>query len=411
MSSVGSSWLAGLLAFFSVSLLAAPALGQGQLWIVDGFGGGDYLELQPAIDAASDGDTILLRKFNQVYSGAVVDGKSLVIVGGIWTAPYGWRGAELEDLTVRNLASDQQVTLRNFWATEWIELESNTGPVWLDYAHAGDRYSFPFGPTQSAITIRDCLSVMLTRCQAFGPRSAPGNALTSIRSDVYSYYCELQGRTGADYFSSDPVDGPAGVQIVSGRLFDSGSTIVGGVGVDYEEDCSGAVVGDGGPGLLLGLDSPDVHLLGTVLQGGEGGECGYWVSGDDGPPFDVRSGTLTFLPEPPRLLWVDSPMMSGSNRTFHYMGEPGDYVIWASAAGPYATRLLRFRGALLLDASMQFQPWGFVTAWGGLDISLPITQPAPGTAYSVYAQVGALDTSFKLRLSSGTVLTVMTVGP
>ena len=131
-------------------------------------------------------------------------------------------------------------------------------------------------------------------------------------------------------------------------------------------------------------------------------------TGADGPPFLVQTGTLTtFAGETYRSLSVDSPIQGGQPAVFHYAGEPGDFVVWATSSGHYASRLFRWRGILLLDASLQFQLMGFVDAQGELDITVPVNAPPPGTAYSLFSQVAALDSVLQFRLTSGTVLTVL----
>lgn len=58
-------------------LLSVPPAAQGQLWHVAMDGSGDFEGLQEAIDAAADGDTLLLAPGS--HFPAVVDGKGLVL--------------------------------------------------------------------------------------------------------------------------------------------------------------------------------------------------------------------------------------------------------------------------------------------------------------------------------------------
>ncbi|HEX5011641.1 MAG TPA: hypothetical protein VFY71_14705, partial [Planctomycetota bacterium] len=108
-------------------LAATPAAAQGALWIVDDDGGPgvDATDIQAAIDAAADGDVILVR--SGVYSSLVLDGRSLSVIGE--------DGEDVElapgTVSVAHLAADQRVLLRG-----------------LDVVHAGF-----FLPTPS---FRDC---------------------------------------------------------------------------------------------------------------------------------------------------------------------------------------------------------------------------------------------------------------
>src|SRR4029079_14764563 len=66
-----------LLALGALLCLTAPATGQGRTWIVDGNNGPgtNFLDIPPAVAAAQDGDTILVRPFGSfflAYRGAVI---------------------------------------------------------------------------------------------------------------------------------------------------------------------------------------------------------------------------------------------------------------------------------------------------------------------------------------------------
>jgi hypothetical protein len=407
MSAVRSRWLASSLAILGLCLFVSPAFAQGQLWVVDQAGGGDFVNVQRAINAAADGDTILIRDVGWwPYGRAVIDGKALSLAGDTPPSvpPFGMPGVMLPKLIVRNLAADQVTTLEDLTVMDWIELENNAGAVWAEQVVASGWF-FDEDATRTAIKITDCASVTLVRCRAWGPVNVDACGVESIRSELYTFKCTLRGRV-SDWPDTGPVDGPAGVKVTGGQLFDSGSLFLGGAG---ETDYGGCgPVGDGGPGLLLGTDSPRVHLVDTDLQGGLGGynQCGE--TGSDGPPSLVMSGTLTpFAGETSRLLSVRSPMRGRRQAVFHYDGEPGDIVFWATASGHHAKSLLHWRGVLLLDASLQFQVMGFVESQGKLDITMDTVAPAPGTSYSLFSQAAALDTAFHLRLTSGTVLTVL----
>src|SRR5689334_22547753 len=69
-----------LIATAAVSSIASAS----DVWIVAP-SGGQFTDVQPAVDAASAGDTILVKQ--GVYSGFTVDGKSLSIVGEIGSLP------------------------------------------------------------------------------------------------------------------------------------------------------------------------------------------------------------------------------------------------------------------------------------------------------------------------------------
>src|SRR5262245_20758215 len=97
-----------------------PAVAQGKLWIVDDGGGAgvDFTALQPAIDAAAGGDTILVHA--GTYAASVIDGKALVV------AEQPGEYAKVAGLRVQNLQPDQRVVLRGLASDRWA-LEASAG--------------------------------------------------------------------------------------------------------------------------------------------------------------------------------------------------------------------------------------------------------------------------------------------
>src|SRR6188474_1656426 len=84
--------------------LSTPALALGQVHVVDANGGGDFADIQPAVDAAGEGDVILVRGGH--YSSFSVSGKDLVIVAETGATP-AVDGA----LRARNLIASQTLVI------------------------------------------------------------------------------------------------------------------------------------------------------------------------------------------------------------------------------------------------------------------------------------------------------------
>jgi hypothetical protein len=59
-----------------VSLLLFPVMVEAAVWIVDWQGGGHFKTIQEAVDAASDGDTVLVKGLG--YDSFLIDGKALL---------------------------------------------------------------------------------------------------------------------------------------------------------------------------------------------------------------------------------------------------------------------------------------------------------------------------------------------
>src|SRR5437867_7856524 len=94
----------------SILLLLAPAARAGNVLVVDASGGGAFTQIQPAVDAAADGDTILVK--SGTYGSFVVGDKGLAIVGDAG-ASVQVAGA----IRARNLAAGRTLVLENLDAT------------------------------------------------------------------------------------------------------------------------------------------------------------------------------------------------------------------------------------------------------------------------------------------------------
>src|SRR5690349_16637044 len=93
------------------SVLLAPLAGDaatlhrsGYVWVVDAAGAGDFAAIQPAVDAAADGDWLLVRAGS--YAAFTLDGRSLGIAADAGAQVQVAGGA-----CVRNLAPRAQVLL------------------------------------------------------------------------------------------------------------------------------------------------------------------------------------------------------------------------------------------------------------------------------------------------------------
>jgi hypothetical protein len=94
----------------SMVVLSPTAAAQPKLWIVSRSGCPlvHFAEIQPAVDAAADGDVILVRP-GAGYAAFTVDAKSIAVcfegIGGGFVAG---------SVTVRNLRANQSVLLHGF---------------------------------------------------------------------------------------------------------------------------------------------------------------------------------------------------------------------------------------------------------------------------------------------------------
>ncbi len=393
---------------------ASQVAAQNRLYVVDDDGGPgvDFTTIQAAIDAASDGDTIEVRAGH--YTGAAtsipavdIDGKSLVLTALVEDWPSV---ARLVGISVKNLSSRQSVVLRGFYQrTDMgsnVTLSENQGPILFEDVTSGPALLFPAkGP---GISITNCESVTLVRCSFLGLMDMtwrdPFPGLESSGSTVSTYACTILGNPAFSRFGNSQV-GKAAVSINDGFLFDVGSTFTGGPG---SSDGSGAGgVGPGGPGLLMGLGNPEVHLLDSILIGGPGGDGGaYSNDGPPGPPYDQLSGSLEFITEDARQYQLSSPVSGGAGVTVDYAGEPGDFVFSVSSLALDPLVLLPL-GLLLPDFPIMLRPHGLTDNQGNLQAVIPLPGIPPGFALSVFSQGVAFDSNGATQLASPSFLTIL----
>ena len=206
----------------SLPLLGAPAAAQ-TIWVVDDDGGPGvaFTDVQPAVDAASDGGTVLIHA--GTYSGFTVDGVALVLVGDL----DGPVVVDDGQGRIQNLAADQSVTLRRVEATaaqaglfqpqpRALELVKNAGPVWIEDVLVTPKpgVSFP-GLVGGGTLVTDCAAVTCIRCTLEGNLSSPPalgtvdpavNALVAADSGIALYDTVLRGGDCLLYTSPSPRD-------------------------------------------------------------------------------------------------------------------------------------------------------------------------------------------------------------
>ena len=131
--------LALTLSVLSASL-GMPLAAQSQVWTVDDDGPADFASIQSAIDAAQDGDALLIRGGS--YAPIAIDAKRLTLLaddGQTVLAPQPLF-TNIAGLTVTGLASDQPVTI-----------------VGLNLASAGGfGYGIGAGGMQGLLWVQDC---------------------------------------------------------------------------------------------------------------------------------------------------------------------------------------------------------------------------------------------------------------
>ena len=382
--------LAGVVASF---LLCLSTAAQGRLWIVNQSAGfGDFVVIQNAIDAASDGDTVYV----QSYTGSpdvTVDAKALTLLG----EDLGLGGPVIGDVRIQNLATTQAVTMQSFrldpsLGPNQIVLFANQGPIQLEeITLLNPGFYFAFVPT---VTVDDCVSVAMTRCEAAGG-FAPGVLITG--SSVHMF--ETNVIPGA--FGGTSPFAPAGVDITNGELLLSACSVQGAAGAGMDP-----IGYPGGPGVQIGSLATLVFDVGSVILGGPGGP-GFGGDGPPGPPVSGNTSQFSTLPGTARTFDAQSPVTGGNPSQLSFQGDPGDVVIGAASLNFGTALLPTLFGTLTVSPPLSLLPLGTVDSSGALSTSVQ-TGPLPAmVSYTFSLQTAAIATDGSLRLSSPAALIVL----
>ena len=407
--------LAPILApILAVGTLSPAAL--ADVLVVDPAGTGDHTTLAAAVQAAVDGDVILVKA--GTYTQSVdVDDKALVI-----QAEAGAQPRVRNTFTVHDLAAGKTFVLRGIEVSptgtglEGLIVDNNAGLVRIEDCELKTRRILG-----NAITVRFNDAVSFARCTItgpFGPDSCsgctggidtfpiPGGGGGFLRQSQVAFHdCDLTGgRGGSDNdlvgTAGDP--GGLGMEIVDGEVFISGGNIVGGAGgtggceppISSDDTCYDG--GDGGHGLEV-RGGARVDLLGTVPQGGQGGPPGGvpGVAGMMGLGTFVDGASVTSLQGIARGFDATSPVREGESVVLTYRGNPGDAVaVWGSLSAGYFP-LPEYAGVFQLGLPL-LQPFGipigFADATGALQLSVPVTELGAGIeGFSAHLQATAVE--------------------
>ncbi len=312
-----------LIATLAILALSASGLtAQKRVLVVDdGPDAAPYTSIQAAIDAAQEGDTILIRPGR--YAGFTIQGKSLSLVSerprgaSVAQSSVGGKGC-----FVRGLAAGQSVTLRGLHIYRYsvpssavdsggLEVDNCKGSVWLEDV---EMLATSVG---RGLTVRDSASVMLTRCDVT-------TGMLAIRSKVYVYDSSIMGVDGSDEYprwglpSVRARGGEHASELRDSNLFTSGSRFRG---------------GDGGQGILYPSASGGV---GATLSGASSVQrldsdfiCGSLtpVCGSTSTPgILARGGTVVVVPGQARSVVSNALIQPGDAIRWIFEGQPGDLV-------------------------------------------------------------------------------------
>lgn len=346
-----------------------------------------FSSIQAAVDAAGEGDVLLVGEGDGPFGGFVIDGKSVSVIA---------HGAPVIDIgvgyaiEVRNLSPQQRVVVSGFtledvvgnwsWSGGGMRLEQNAGHVFIQDTefnlYAGNAFVLqcdsPMGvPTvqvvdSDRVAFSDCSfqgrggSHSDDLCSDLGAYSTPGSAgISCVRSRAALYGCLSTGGEGGGSSATGSEPGGAGLDLVESTAFLLDTRLQGGVsGTDDGGSAWGAGVA------AAQLDASSVlHYIDCQLLGGWGATVGPATSG----------GSVDSIPGVRRMI-ESLPMTSWTNPGDATLrGVNGDIVFFLTSPTP------KFRWLVPLGVQQ-------------LDVALPLNAPV-GTIGGTGSLVAPLDFS------------------
>src|SRR5262245_10646756 len=171
---------------------------QARLWIVDGYGSGDFTQIQPAIDASQDGDVILVRSiyFGHPLYDPFVLSKGVMIRAS--DTPFTVAMTPPDHVLVQNIGAPKRGGIAGMSIVYdpqtlgyplyvLVEVHSSGGEVVLENLSLTikDTTDAPYFGAQDALLIQDCSNVSITGLVAIREPNYSNNAAVRIdRSSV-----------------------------------------------------------------------------------------------------------------------------------------------------------------------------------------------------------------------------------
>ena len=323
------------LAFLVLVVLTGPVFGQ-QVHQVDELGtGGAFTDVQPAIDAAADGDVVLIA--NGTYGGFTIDGKGVHVMADSGTLPL-IKGP----MIVRNVAANQSVALHGLIHEIYVPL-----------------FQFPsLTPVGPILDIDNCLGVVHVQDCDLSSTDTLYNSPAGLRAtnvaELVIESCVINSLDGSSLNDSQNL---YAVDLQDSNAYIYGCTLVGTRGV-YTEDEGGVfpVLDDlvGSPALLI--RGGTALIVDSQLTGGSGSTgftnttavtvgFGCLAKGAGGPAIRLDNGNSA--PLVTQIVSTFTPGVAGDLGSFIILGNPINCV-----GGPAALNATELLAGSISDLSL-----------------------------------------------------------
>ncbi len=406
------------------AFLPASASAQGKVWVVDDDGGTgvDFTTIQEAVDAAANGDVVLVRAGEYGEMGfttptPVVDivGKALVVTAErgehVLLRQSGGLPSPFEVVRIKDLGVDQAVVLRgleivkSFFGTATVVVQDVAGSARLEDCRVRGEVT---AVNQWSLQALNCADLTLVSTQIDGRgTSIPAVILTNTQAHFFE--TEVRGSDGLTDPSGTLHDGGGAVKLQGGSLVASGGALRGGDGGSVPAThCALVPSGDGGPALQV--VSGQVLLSSVTLAGGAAGKglAAGCIDGGPGAALIAPAGAVAFAADPPRSIRSNSPTLAGRSTVLALAGRPAEEALAVFAIDPAALFLPTAGGALLVGDPTAVLVAGPVQAWGSAMLQVPVPSlPAGVEAMTWHVQAVFIDPALGVRLGGVTALTVL----
>ncbi len=367
--------------------------------------GADFDQVQPAIDAASDGDVIVIETAaGPDYAGFRLKGKSLTLIGkplvigslgGLILFP-GIQGRVI----VSDIAAHQSVTVRGMRIVTIdslgpvLSFEHCEGPIFLETIEVeGFAFDDNLGAQHPQLLLRRCAAVHVSGARV-GPGTTIGQGQLPFRgaefegSNVAWSGGWIQGGESVQGFKIGSLlvpglDGAEALRVAGGRTLLSGVQVAGGKGGKGFIDTAGTCFpsGSGGVGLRA-THGAQIHSESALISGGPGAAAvsASCAAGIAGETVVLLGAQFVDLAAGPRFARTTSPANLGESHPIRVAAEPFDFALLMVATELAGMPLDGVAGVLaLVDpvpfAFIQVGAGGTADLNGGMGL-----QPAPGAA-------------------------------